>query len=170
MKLVGPHSAGEAKRLRRKRKTVIGALSVSAVLAVGLLASCSTVQSNLPPQPAVHVIKRFTANNWGTLETNADVYAGTPVSFVGQVFSPFDRAATPPNIQVFVVPMGAGAVAVVAVDADPGVKPGGYVAVQGTVLGGFRGQGPFQGTEGMTPVLVQATSVAATAGPASESR
>jgi len=113
----------------------------------------------------VHVVKRFTANNWGTLEANPDVYAGTQVSFVGQVFSPYEGAASPPNIQVFVVPMGAGAVAVVAVGSDPGAKTGDYVAVQGTVLGGFRGKGPFESAEGMVPVLIQATSVVPTSGP-----
>jgi hypothetical protein len=159
----------EACTLRRRRAKVHCAVSLAAVLAIGLLAGCSAGTSSLPPQAAAPV-QRFTAGNWTTLAANPNAFRGSLVSFVGQVFQPFDKQSTPPNIQLFVLPMGVTAVAVVTIDSDPHVKNGSYVAVEGHVLGEFKGKSPFEGATGVTPVLVQATSLEATAGPPSGSQ
>ena len=147
-------------------------LSITGALAVGLVVGCSTEQPNTLPRPTASIERPaadsvLTADDWPALEAAPYAYAGRRVSFVGKVFAPFDRSAATPNIQVFVVPLGAAAVAVIAVDQDPGVMLGDYVAVQGDVLGGFEGTGPFRGVEGVVPVWVAATSVEATTGPPS---
>jgi hypothetical protein len=138
-----------------------------AALAGTSLAGCSQDGSG-SPLGGNTIGRKFTSENWGTLNAHPNAYRGAVVSFVGKVAVPFDARQTPPSLVVFTDPKGSTGVAVVAVNVDPGVKAGDYVSVEGRVLGEFTGSGPFLGS-GVTRVLVQATSVVATAGPTAPS-
>lgn len=154
--------------MRPQHKMLICAVSIVAALVAASLTGCPASSSRLPFRETVRG-EPFTAQNWDMIETNPDAYGGRQVTFVGRVFAPFDVRQMPANIQVFVNPKDATGVAVVAVATDPGVRPGDFVAVEGRIVGEFKGEGTFSGT-GVAAVLVQASSLVATALPSSPSR